>query len=221
VVLGLAHLEIAVVDIEGNPQPLAGDRGEQGPAHVEVHGVAELPLLRRARGLDPRREVAGVVAAEGGLPHRPQEIAEGAVAEEVHGLLGELEANGRARLAVSAPAGGIVEGLGLRGPQIALPHEALHRLLQELVEGALVPHELGEVLVGEETPPHERLQDRVVEGLQAVLVPLPRLLAEAALEEEVGELGHEVLEVEVLPQLGDVAVIADEAQTTPPSSPAS
>ena len=57
-----------------------------------------------------------------------------------------------------------------------------------------------QVLVGEEPAAHEGLEDRVVEGLQVVLVPLARLEAEAALEEEVGELAHQVLEVEVVPE---------------------
>ena len=38
----------------------------------------------------------------------------------------------------------------------------------------------------------------------------PVLVAEAALQEEVGQLADELPEVEVVPQLADVAVVADD-----------
>ena len=56
--------------------------------------------------------------------------------------------------------------------------------------------------------------------LQGVLVPLVDLIAEAAVEEEVGELGDELLEVQIVPELADVTMVASDAHAGL-SSPAS
>jgi hypothetical protein len=143
------------------------------------------------------------------MPVARSRVSQGAEAEEVDALLGQLELDRRAGRAPAAPSalGGIVEGHALGRLQIALADQALDRLLQELLEGVGVVHELLQVLVGEHAAAHEGLEDRVVEGLQAVLVPLPLLVAEAALEQEVGQLADELLEVQVLPELPDVPVV--------------
>src|SRR5262245_45912320 len=60
-------------------------------AGVEVQRVAELVLLRRAARLDAGGHLARVVAAEAALAERPEQIAQGAVAEEVEALVGDLE----------------------------------------------------------------------------------------------------------------------------------
>ena len=110
----------------------------------------------------------------------------------------------------AAAARGVVEGLGLARPQVALAHEPLDRLLQELVEGLLVGHQTLELVRREQAPAQQGLEDRVVQGLQVVPAPVLHLAAEAALQEEVGELVHELVEVEVVPELADVAVVADD-----------
>ncbi len=54
-----------------------------------------------------------------------------------------------------------------------------------------------------------------MERLQRVLVELRRLVAEAALQEEVAELVDERVEVELVPQLAGVAVVADDGHREP------
>ena len=73
--------------------------------------------------------------------------------------------------AAAAPVGSL-KGWPSLIAQVALAHQPLDRLLQELLEGVLVVHQLLQVLVREEPPAHEGFEDRVVEGLQVVLVPL-------------------------------------------------
>src|SRR5207247_7242075 len=104
----------------------AGEGGEERPAHVEVQRVAELVLLGRPRGLDAGGEVTRVVAPEGRLAERPQQVAQRLVAEKVDPFLGQLELDRRAGRAPASPAalGGIVEGHALGGLEIALADEA-------------------------------------------------------------------------------------------------
>ena len=208
-VLGLADEQVAVVDVEGDLQPLARERGEERPADVEVHGVAELVGLGRPRGLDAGGEVAGVVAAEGRPAEGPQQVAQGLVPEEVRALLGELELHRRPRGPHPAAAGrGVVEGAVLGHLQVALADHPLDDLVQELLEGVAVVEQPLDVLVGQEAAAHEGVEDGVVQRLQLVLVELAVLGPEAALQEEVGHLPHQLAEVEVVPQLADVAVVA-------------
>ena len=108
-------------------------------------------------------------------------------------------------------AGGVVERLRLARAEVALADHPLDDLLQELVERVLLAHELPHLLLGEQAAAENGVEDRVVERLQVVLVPLVHFLPEAALQEEVGELVDEVLEVEVLPELADVPVVRTKA----------
>jgi hypothetical protein len=149
-VFGLVDEQVLVVHVERDLQPLARERGEQGAADVEVQGVAELVFLRGAGGLDAGGEVARVVAPEGRLAQRAQKVAQRLVAQEVDALLRELELDGRPRGTEAAAAlGGIAEGLALGHGEIALAHEALHDLVQELLARVAVVEQLLQVLVGE------------------------------------------------------------------------
>ena len=79
----------------------------------------------------------------------------------------------------------VVERLLLGQAQVAFANHALDDLLQELVQRGLVSHQPLQVLVGEQPAPHQRLQHGIVQRLEVVLVPLARLVAEAALQQEV------------------------------------
>ena len=124
-------------------------------------------------------------------------------------LLGELELHRRPR-GPHPPATGrrVVEGTALRHLQVTLADHPLHDLVQELLEGVSVVEQTLDILVGQQPPAHERVEDRVVQRLQLILVELALLGPEAALQEEVGHLPDEIAEVEVVPQLADVAVVA-------------
>jgi len=150
----------------------------------------------------------GFDAPEGGLAQRAQQVAQRPVAEEVDALLGQLELDGLAGRADVAATARVVERLVLRELQVALAYQPLDHLLEELVARLRVAHQLRQVLFREQAAAQQRLQDGVVERLEVVFVPVVHLLgAEPAVEQEVGQLRDEVLEVEVVPQLAEVAVI--------------
>ena len=96
-VLRLVHQQVAVVDVERHLEAFAAKRGESVPLMSRFMRVAELVGLGLARGLHAGGQVARVVAAEGGLAQRAQQVAQGAEAQEVDALLGELEAHRLAR----------------------------------------------------------------------------------------------------------------------------
>src|SRR5437660_791873 len=103
--------------------------GQRG-VHVEVERVAELVGLAHRFGLDPRREVLRLVRAEAGLADRAEQVLEGAVAEEVDALLGEVELHLLSRLL--GPAAGSEQGLqvdrvGQLG-EVAAVRRVFHRL---------------------------------------------------------------------------------------------
>src|ERR1700726_780190 len=98
-------------------RPLAGfalDGIEEGARGIEIQGVAELVRLRRPCGFHARGLFARVVSAEAALAERPEKIAKRAIAEEIQGLVGDLEAHGRLAGAPDAPAAPLTLGLEVR-----------------------------------------------------------------------------------------------------------
>ena len=63
-VFALMDVEVGVLDVQGQLEPLALDRAGEGCCYVEVQSVAKLVQLGSAAGLDAGRHVAGVVAAK-------------------------------------------------------------------------------------------------------------------------------------------------------------
>src|SRR5213593_1737591 len=134
--------EIAVFQVDGDAQPFPLDRVQQRGVDVQVQHVAILVLLARRFGLEARREVLGVVGAEARLPDRAEQVLEGAVAEEVDALVGEIElhllrrflrdpARPEQRLLGARHAGRLVHR------EVALLDQLLDDLVQQLGELAL------------------------------------------------------------------------------------
>src|SRR5690606_22668591 len=124
--------------------------------------------LRLAHRLDARGRVARVVAADAGASGGPQQVAQRAVAEEVDGLVGELELRPARRLAaVALPWGLAVPRLGALGTDEALVGQALRQLLHGPahlgVEPVLGLHGLPDHLLRDEVLLYERLGDGLVE----------------------------------------------------------
>src|SRR5207247_7866921 len=97
--------------------------------------LAVLVLLARRFGLDARREVLGVVGAEARLPDRAEQVLEGAVAEEVDALVGEIELHLLRRF-LRDPARPEQRLLGARHAWRVVHRQAtlLDRLLDDLVQ---------------------------------------------------------------------------------------
>jgi hypothetical protein len=71
--------------------PLPHHCVQNRPRRIEVHGVAELVLLRRAAGFDARRHFAGVVTADAAPADRAEQIPQRPIAEKVEALVRDLE----------------------------------------------------------------------------------------------------------------------------------
>src|SRR5881628_156918 len=232
-VLGLVHHEVAVLEVDGDAEAFALERVGEGGVDVEVEGVAVLVGLARGLGFDAGGEVLRVVGAEARLADAPQEVLQGPVAEKVDAPLGEVELHLLGRLLRHAAgaeqrllAGGHLGRLG--DVQIALVDQFLDDLVEQLgelalqvgvargVAGRFAPQHL-EHLASELPGFHQRLQDRLAQRVERpvglVLAELPpegmrvRASGEARLEQEVGELIEQGLEVDRVGQLGEVAAV--------------
>src|SRR5271170_520609 len=91
VIFALVDHEVGIRHIDGNFCALPTDGIEERFADVEIHGVAKLIGAGDAAGLDPRREVACVVAAETAAAERAEEVLKSFETEEVDGLVGNFE----------------------------------------------------------------------------------------------------------------------------------
>src|SRR3970040_762084 len=112
------------------------DRIENRAAGIDVEHVAELVRLWRRDGLDARAQMARVVSPCVAAPDGPQQVAKGAVAKEVEGLVGHFELH-LARILTESAAGPLsVLALPLEigcARDEALLHHALDDLLDKIV----------------------------------------------------------------------------------------
>src|SRR5437867_7322542 len=90
-VLALVNLEVRILKIQRDLQPLAEYGVQDSAAHIEIQHVAKLILLGGAAGLDPGRHIPRVMTPEAGLPQGAQKVFERLVPEKIEGLIGELE----------------------------------------------------------------------------------------------------------------------------------
>ena len=115
------------------------DGVQQRAGGVEIQCVAELVRLGRSGCLDAGRLLARVVTTEAALAERAQQIAQGAVAEEVERLVGDLEGDGRLLVVALAHAAAALTTLALgveirRHGDVALFGHPLDDLLNQLLE---------------------------------------------------------------------------------------
>ena len=187
-------------------------RVQQRARGVEVEGIAELVGLGRGGGLDAGRLLARVVPAEAALAERPEQIAQRAVAEEVERLVGDFELHGRLIGAGAAARAALALAfeVGRRGDIPLLAH-ALDDLLNQFLElGAglfliavsRIAEQPLDRFVRQHATVEERIQNRVVQRLHGLVVFVGRVrVAEAAGQQQVGQLRDQILEVEVVEQV--------------------
>ncbi len=150
------------------------------------------------------------MAAERGLAERAEEIAEGLEAEEVHALVGDLEARvlGVA-VTLLALAFGVFGGLGV---EEGLVLHALNNLFDELLLaffGKLFVFLL-RVFV-EELAGVERLADglaQILHGVRGVVLKLRPGIFEAGVEKEIRQGLHQVFEIEARGEIAGELCIA-------------
>jgi hypothetical protein len=181
--------------------------------------------------------VLGLVRSEARLTDAAQQVLERLVAEEVDGLVGEGELHLLRRLARHAARAehrllraGHLGRLG--DVQVALLHEPLHDLVQQLgelalqvgvalgVSGGLATQHL-QHLGRELARVHQRLEDRLAQGVHrpvgvvAAELPPEGVIVGAAreprLQQEVRELVEQALEVDRVGQLGEVLRVSGGA----------
>src|SRR5438034_1948216 len=83
--------EVVVLEVDRHAQALALERVRERGVHVEVERVTVLVGLADRLGLDAGREVLGLVRPEARLADASQQVFQGAVAEKIDALLGEVE----------------------------------------------------------------------------------------------------------------------------------
>ena len=153
------------------------------------------------------------MAAVAALAERPQQIAQRAVAEEIERLVGDLEGDlplslapvTRSDLPLPPFALGVQVG---RRRDVALFRHALDDLLNELFElrprvgliavGRVAQQPLDRVL-RKHAAVEQRVQNRVVQRLHRPLLVVHAVrVAEPAGEEQIGELRHQILEIQIV-----------------------
>jgi hypothetical protein len=193
-------------------------------ARIDVERVAELVRLGRRDRLDAGAEVSRVVPPRAAAADRAEQIAQRAVAEKVERLVGDLELHRAGILAQAAAGAAAMLPLAL---QIRRPgHEALlHHLLDDLLDQILellprafliavgrFAEQLLQRIIREDAAAEQRLEDRIVQRLQCpVLIAARRIhprIAEPAREEQVGELRHQILEIDLVEQVAGVFRVA-------------
>src|ERR1700752_233940 len=85
------HLQVGVLDVERQVEPLALDCVRKRRGDVEIQRVAELIGFGRPAGFDAGREVAGVMAPETGFAQRTEQVAQRFETEKVQTLVGDFE----------------------------------------------------------------------------------------------------------------------------------
>jgi len=149
------------------------------------------------------------VAAEAALAERAEQIAQGAVAQKIDRLVGDLEAR-RPLLALAHAARPLTPlplRLGIRrGRDVAVLLHPLHDLLDQLFEPLLrlgvrlVAEQLLQRVLRQHAAAQQGFQNRVVERLHRAFVLRPGevRIVEAAREQQIGQLRHELVHVEVI-----------------------
>ncbi len=155
------------------------------------------------------RQLPRVVVTQRRLAEGAEQVAQRLEAEEVRPLLRQLELDRALRQAELTTPGGIVEGLAVHRLDVTLAHEPLDCLLNELVECVSVTEQPLEILIREQPAANQGIEDRVLQCFEAFFIPVARELTEAALQEEVRKPRDQVLEIDVVPEPADVAVVAD------------
>ena len=196
------------------------DRVEDRPARIDVQRIAELVGLRRRHGLDAGAEMTRVVTARAAAADRAQQIAERPVAEKVERLVGHLEAHLAGVLSRAAAGRPAMLALAVeirRAGDEPLFHHAFDDLLDQIFEllarGLLVAvrgltEQLLQRVLRQHTAAEQRLENRVVQRLhRPVLVAVQRIaprVAEPARQQQVGQLRHEILEIDLVEQVAGV-----------------
>jgi hypothetical protein len=160
------------------------------------------------------------VPAGAALAQRAEQIAQGAVAEEVDGLVGGLERRwGPVRtLAAALALAPLTFGVEVRAAgDVALLLHLLDDLLDQLLDlrGGVgvgwIAEQLLDGIGRQQAAREQRLQDRVVQILARHLligIGRARIVIEAARQQHVGELRNELLEVDAFELVAGVAGVS-------------
>ena len=190
---------------------------------IQVQRVSELVRLRRCDGFDAGGVVARVVAAQTALAHRPEQVAQRAVAEKIEALVGHLESRRRSVRAESAacarrlPIGAVRLEIGRRGDEAFLHHpidDVLNQLLELRARVCLIG--IGRIakqalqrFLGQHTAVEQRVHDRVVQRLHgAIVFGLPVHPAvgrlEAARQQQIRQLLNQLVEIQIVQRVAGI-----------------
>ena len=190
------------------------DGVEQRARGIEVQRIAEFVPLGRACRFDTRRLFPRVVTAVAALAERPEQIAQGAITEEVERLVGDFE--GDRRLIRTLPAAASLAPFAFalqirRRGDVAFVGHAFDDLLDQLLElracfvliavGGIAEQALNR-FSRQDAAVEERIENRVVQRLHRPLFLVVAVrVPETAREQQVGELRDQILEIQLVERI--------------------
>src|SRR6266571_5354344 len=228
-VFALVNHEVRVGHFDGYLGAFTANGVEERFANVQVQRVAEFVGARDPAGLDAGGDVPRVVAAKAAAAQRAEQILERLEAEEINGLVGDLETNlslAVLRLAEPAARGGLRRRRDLRRllrvdetfvgePLGEFVEEILHRLA---VHGAgILQHFaqlVGHGVVREQVAFLQGAEDGFTKSFHGALGihlgDAVELRFEAALQEKIAQALDELFQVDGVGGFAGVFAVADE-----------
>ena len=133
-VIALVHAQVGIVQLEGQPGPIAAHGVEEGGPDVQVDGVAEFIGLGGCRGFYASGQVARVMPPQAALSQRAHQVFERAEAQKIDGLVRDFKTHARLLVTACAPARGSLTRLRHHGRLLgneAFLGQALGQAVQE------------------------------------------------------------------------------------------
>ncbi len=198
------------------------DGVQDGTAGIQVHRVAEFVRLGRGDRFNARRVIARVVPAQAALAERPEQIAQGAVAQEIQALVGHFKAAGRrvrSCVAAGSPRAQCACRLQVRGRRDeALFHHPIDDVLNELLQlRARIPlirvrrisHQPLERLLRQHAAVEQRVHDGVVQRLHGAIVFGVAVHAvegrmKPARQEQIRQLLDQIVQIQIVQRVARV-----------------
>jgi hypothetical protein len=215
-VVALVHLQIVVLQIQRQLQPLARNRRAKRCRRVQIQRVAEFVSPRSAARLNPRRPVPRVVPSKARFAQRPHQIAQRFEAQKVQALVGHLEADVVTIAAIPHLPVRLVNPrrpiLRHRG-DVILPLHPLHQLVNQFVQRALGHHpvqQLARLAVKKVTRLEHAPQRlaQIVHRMVQILKAVERVVV-AGVEQIVRQRIEQALEIDLRGQIAGVLRISN------------
>src|SRR5579875_81967 len=199
-ILGLMHVEVGILLVEGKPQALALQCGKERGAHIQVEQVTKLIGFGTTACIDAGSKIACVMSPEARLSELAQQVFEGFIAEEINRFICHLKAGFCFRTTVRTGSAGRFGRLSLH-VDVASLFELSNQIFKELFPLAgghlceALPH-LFELIGGKQLSTFQGALDCLFKLLQGVRVEFRKAqirILKTTLQEVVGECPKKIL----------------------------